>query len=71
MAGMVIPVSLTSKQANIIMELIQRRVIIIENIQRDAGVMSDETKQLRDDLRELSNWIWDCFGNEIEEKNLL
>lgn len=71
MAGMVIPVSLTSEQANLIMELIKRRVTIIENIRKDAGVMTDETKKQRDDLRDLSNWIWDCFGNEIEEKNLL
>lgn len=43
MAGIVIPVSLTT----------------------------DETKKQRDDLRDLGNWIWDIFGNEIEEKNLL
>lgn len=71
MAGILIPVSLTSEQANLIMELIKRRVTIIENIRKDAGVMTDETKKQRDDLRDLSNWIWDCFGNEIEEKNLL
>lgn len=71
MAGMVIPVSLTSEQANLIMELIKRRVTIIENIRKEAGVMTDETKKQHDDLRDLGNWIWDCFGNEIEEKNLL
>lgn len=71
MSGIVLPVSLTSKQANLIMELIKRRVTIIESIQRDAGVMSPETKQLRDDLRDLSNWIWDIFGNEIQQENLL
>lgn len=71
MSGIVLPVSLTSEQANLIMELIKRRVTIIESIQRDAGVMSPETKQLRDDLRDLGNWIWDHFGNEIKEENLL
>ena len=80
MAGVVLPVSLTSEQANIIMELIKRRVQLIERIYRDAEVimspkikviMSPEIKQLRDDLRDLANWIWDCFGNEIKEENLL
>lgn len=72
MAGVVLPVSLTSEQANIIMELIKRRVNIIESIYRDAEViMSPEIKQLRDDLRDLANWIWDHFGNEIKEENLL
>lgn len=71
MSGVVLPVSLTSEQANIIMELIKRRVTIIEGIHRDAGVMSPETKQLRDDLRDLGNHIWDHFGNEIKEENLL
>ena len=54
MAGMVIPVSLTTEQANQIIELIKRRVQIIEGIHKEAEV-----------------WIWDIFGNEIEEKNLL
>lgn len=71
MAGIVIPVSLTTEQANLIMELIKRRVQIIEDIHKEAGVMTDETKKQRDDLRDLGNWIWDIFGNEIEEKNLL
>ena len=71
MAGILIPVSLTSEQANLIMELIKRRVQIIESIHKEAGVMTDDTKKQRDDLRDLGNWIWDCFGNEIEEKNLL
>ncbi len=70
MAGIVIPVSLSSKQANLIMELINRRVAIIENIHREAGVMTDETKQQRDALKDLRQWIWDYFGNEIEKKNL-
>lgn len=71
MAGIVILVSLTTEQANLIMELIKRRVQIIEDIHKEAGVMTDETKKQRDDLRDLGNWIWDIFGNEIEEKNLL
>lgn len=71
MSGVVLPVSLTSEQANLIMELIKRRVYIIENIHKEAGVMSPETRQQRDDLRELANWIWDHFGNEIKEENLL
>lgn len=71
MAGIVIPVSLTTEQANLIMELIKRRVQIIEGIHKEAGVMTDETKKQRDDLRDLGNWIWDIFGNEIKEKNLL
>ena len=71
MAGIIIPVSLTTEQANLIMELIKRRVQIIEGIHKEGGVMTDETKKQRDDLRDLGNWIWDIFGNEIEEKNLL
>lgn len=71
MAGIIIPVSLTTEQANLIMELIKRRVQIIEGIHKKAGVMTDETKKQRDDLRDLGNWIWDILGNEIEEKNLL
>lgn len=71
MSGIVLPVSLTSEQANLIMELIKRRVYIIENIHKEAGVMSPETRQQRDDLRDLGNHIWDHFGNEIKEENLL
>ncbi len=71
MAGVVLPVSLTSEQANIIMELIKSRVTCIESIEREAGVISPKSKQLRDDLRDLSNWIWDHFGNEIKQENLL
>ena len=71
MAGIVIPVSLTSEQANMLMELIKTRVTIIDNMQRDAGVITDKTKKSRDDLRDLGNWIWDHFGSEIEDKNLL
>lgn len=71
MAGVVLPVSLTSEQANLIMELIKSRVTCIESIEREAGVISPETKHLRDDLRDLSNWIWDHFGNEIKQENLL
>ncbi len=71
MSGIVLPVSLTSEQANIIMELIKSRVTCIESIERETGVISPETKHLRDDLRDLSNWIWDHFGNEIERGYLL
>lgn len=34
MAGIIIPVSLTTEQANLIMELIKRRVQIIEGSQK-------------------------------------
>jgi archaellum component FlaC len=71
MAGIILPVSLTSEQANLIMELIKRRITIIENMRKDVGVVSNETEKVRDDLRDLGNWIWDHFGSEIEEKNLL
>ena len=71
MSGIVLPVSLTSEQANLIMELIKSRVTCIESIEREAGVISPKAKQLRDDLRDLGNWIWDHFGNEIKKENLL
>lgn len=68
MAGIIIPVSLTTEQANLIMELIKRRVQIIEGIHKEAGVMTDETKKQRDDLRDLGNWIWDILGTKLKRR---